>query len=433
MHSISFHLDVSFYMPFSSLGLSDFLLNALTDLGYEQPTQIQEKAIPAALTGSDILAAAETGSGKTAGFVLPILERLKDGLEPRNNLAHVLVLVPTRELAVQVEAAIRQYAKYFPGKFKSLAVYGGVSINPQMQAMRGGCDIVVATPGRLIDLYKRNAIDLRAVHTLVLDEADRMLDLGFADELDNILDELPEQRQNLLFSATFPKGVRELTDEILVDPVEITIKQEATIPEQLEQRAIEVDRTNRTMLLKHLLKTENWKQVLIFVASKRTANNVILKLSRADIAAKALHGDLSQTERTGALADFKSGKCKVLVATDLAARGIDIPNLPCVLNYDLPRSPSDYVHRIGRSGRAGEVGLALSFIDHESDSHFKVIEKRIKQKVTREQVRGFERSDDIPEELIKKKGAAPVKGKRMSKKDKLRAAAAAKNIWGDRD
>lgn len=420
-------------MSFSSLGLSDFLLNALTDLGYEQPTPIQEKAIPATLTGSDILAAAETGSGKTAGFVLPILERLKDGLEPRGNLTHVLVLVPTRELAVQVEEAIRQYAKYFPRKFKSLAVYGGVSINPQMQAMRGGCDIVVATPGRLIDLYKRNAIDLRAVHTLVLDEADRMLDLGFADELDDILDELPEQRQNLLFSATFPKGVRELTDEILLDPVEITIKQEATIPEQLEQRAIEVDRTNRTMLLKHLLKTENWKQVLIFVASKRTANNVILKLSRADIAAKALHGDLSQTERTEALADFKSGKCKVLVATDLAARGIDIPNLPCVLNFDLPRSPSDYVHRIGRTGRAGEVGLALSFIDHESDSHFKVIEKRIKQKVTREQVRGFERSDEVPEELKKKKGAAPVKGKRMSKKDKLRAAAAAKKIWGERE
>ncbi|MGH1432181.1 MAG: DEAD/DEAH box helicase [Neptuniibacter sp.] len=420
-------------MSFSDLGLSGFLLDALSDLGYEQPTPVQEKAIPPSLEGRDLLAAAETGSGKTAGFVLPILERIIKGMPTRGNLVHVLVLVPTRELAVQVEEAVQQYAKYFPRKFKSLAVYGGVSINTQMQAMRGGCDIVVATPGRLIDLFKRNAIDLRAVHTLVLDEADRMLDLGFADELDDILDELPEQRQNLLFSATFPQGVRALTEEILIDPVEISIKQEATIPEQLEQRAIEVDRTNRTMLLKHLLKTENWKQVLIFVASKRTANNVILKLARADIPANALHGDLTQGERSGALTDFKSGKCRILVATDLAARGIDIPNLPCVLNYDLPRSPSDYVHRIGRTGRAGEVGLALSFIDHESDSHFKVIEKRIKQKLPREQIEGFERDSFVPLDVREQKGKAPVKGKRMSKKDKLRAAEAAKKIWGDRD
>ncbi|MFT6352814.1 MAG: superfamily II DNA/RNA helicase [Neptuniibacter pectenicola] len=419
-------------MSFSSLNLSDFLLNALTDLGYEQPTPVQLKAIPATLEGNDVLAAAETGSGKTAGFVLPILERMKDAIPPRSNHANVLVLVPTRELAVQVEEAVQQYAKYFPRKLKSLAIYGGVSINTQMQAMRSGCDIVVATPGRLIDLFKRNAIDLRAVHTLVLDEADRMLDLGFADELDNILDELPERRQNLLFSATFPNSVRTLTQEILSDPVEISIKQEATIPEQLEQRAIEVDRTNRTMLLKHLLKTENWSRVLIFVASKRTANNVILKLSRADINAQALHGDLTQSERSGALADFKSGKCKILVATDLAARGIDIPNLPCVLNYDLPRSPADYVHRIGRTGRAGEVGLALSFIDHEGDSHFKLIEKRIKQTLPREQITGFERDSIVPLEVREQKGQAPVKGQRMSKKDKLRAAAAAKKIWGDK-
>ncbi|MAY41345.1 MULTISPECIES: DEAD/DEAH box helicase [unclassified Neptuniibacter] len=419
-------------MSFTSLGLSDFLLQAVNDLGYEQATPIQLKAIPAVLEGNDLLAAAETGSGKTAGFVLPILEKMKVGLAPRSNHANVLVLVPTRELAVQVEEAVQQYAKYFPRKLKSLAVYGGVSINTQMQAMRSGCDIVVATPGRLIDLFKRNAIDLRAVHTLVLDEADRMLDLGFADELDDILDELPERRQNLLFSATFPQSVRSLTQDILDNPVEIVIKQEATIPEQLEQRAIEVDRNNRTMLLKHLIKTEQWPQVLIFVASKRTANNVILKLSRADINAQALHGDLTQSERSGALADFKAGRCKILVATDLAARGIDIPNLPCVLNYDLPRSPSDYVHRIGRTGRAGEVGLALSFIDHENDNHFKVIEKRIKQNIAREQIEGFERDTIVPLEVREKKGQAPVKGKRMSKKDKLRAAQAAQKIWGDK-
>lgn len=417
-------------MSFTSLGLSDFLLQALDDLGYEQPTPIQLKAIPATLEGNDVLAAAETGSGKTAGFVLPILEQMKNALPPRSNHANVLILAPTRELAVQVEEAIQQYAKHFPRKLKSLAVYGGVSINMQMQAMRSGCDIVVATPGRLIDLFKRNAIDLRAVHTLVLDEADRMLDLGFADELDDILDELPEKRQNLLFSATFPQSVRSLTQEILNNPVEIEIKHEATIPEQLQQRAIEVDHQNRTMLLKHLIRTENWYQVLIFVGSKRTANNVILKLSRADINAKALHGDLTQSERSGALSDFKSGRCKILVATDLAARGIDIPNLPCVLNYDLPRSPADYVHRIGRTGRAGEVGLALSFVDHEGDSHFKLIEKRIKQTVPREQIEGFERDTIVPIEVREKKGQAPVKGKRPSKKDKLRAAEAAKKIWG---
>ncbi len=417
-------------MSFTSLGLSDFLIQAVSDLGYEQPTPIQLKAIPPILDGCDLLAAAETGSGKTAGFVLPILEKMQDALPARSNHANVLILVPTRELAVQVEEAVQQYSKQFPRKLKSLAVYGGVSINLQMQAMRGGCDIVVATPGRLIDLFKRNAIDLRAIHTLVLDEADRMLDLGFADELDDILDELPERRQNLLFSATFPQGVRSLTQEILVNPVEIEIKQEASIPEQLEQRAIEVDRHNRTMLLKHLITTEKWSRVLIFVASKRTANNVILKLSRADINAQALHGDLTQSERSSALADFKSGRCKILVATDLAARGIDIPHMPCVLNYDLPRSPADYVHRIGRTGRAGEVGLALSFVDHESDSHFKLIEKRIKQTVTREQIEGFERDTIVPLEVREKKGQAPVKGKRKSKKDKLRAAEAAKKIWG---
>jgi len=417
-------------MSFTSLGLSDFLIQAVNDLGYEQPTPIQLKAIPPILDGHDLLAAAETGSGKTAGFVLPILEKMQDALPARSNHANVLILVPTRELAVQVEEAVQQYSKQFPRKLKSLAVYGGVSINLQMQAMRSGCDIVVATPGRLIDLFKRNAIDLRAIHTLVLDEADRMLDLGFADELDDILDELPQRRQNLLFSATFPQGVRALTQEILVNPVEIEIKQEASIPEQLEQRAIEVDRHNRTMLLKHLITTEKWSRVLIFVASKRTANNVILKLSRADINAQALHGDLTQSERSSALADFKSGRCKILVATDLAARGIDIPHMPCVLNYDLPRSPADYVHRIGRTGRAGEVGLALSFIDHESDSHFKLIEKRIKQTVKREQIEGFERDTIVPLEVREKKGQAPVKGKRKSKKDKLRAAEAAKKIWG---
>jgi len=411
-------------MSFSALGLSDFLLSALSDLGYEQPTPIQQQAIPVTLEGKDVLAAAETGSGKTAAFTLPILQNLASALPPRNNLVTALVLVPTRELAVQVEEAVRQYGKQFPRKLKTLAVYGGVSINAQMQAMRGGADIVVATPGRLIDLFERNAIDLRAVSTLVLDEADRMLDLGFADELDDILDELPEQRQNLLFSATFPKGVKELTNDFLTDPVNIKIEQESTIPEQLVQRAIEVDHNNRTMLLKHLLKTESWSQVLIFVASKRTANNVEMKLYRSGIQAKTLHGDLTQSERSEALKEFKAGRARILIATDLAARGIDIPNLPCVINYDLPRATADYVHRIGRTARAGEEGQAISFVDHEGDAHFKLIEKRTKLKVTREQIDGFERSQEVPKEVLAQKGKAPVKGKRKSKKDKLREAAA---------
>ncbi|WP_415895901.1 DEAD/DEAH box helicase [Neptuniibacter sp. PT34_22] len=417
-------------MSFSALGLSDFLLSALSDLGYEQPTPIQQQSIPVTLEGKDVLAAAETGSGKTAAFTLPILQSLATALPPRNNLVTALVLVPTRELAVQVEEAIRQYGRNFPRKLKSLAIYGGVSINAQMQAMRGGADIVVATPGRLIDLFERNAVDLRNVSTLVLDEADRMLDLGFADELDDILDELPEQRQNLLFSATFPKGVQELTDDFLDNPVKIKIEQESTIPEQLVQRAIEVDHNNRTMLLKHLLKQQNWAQILIFVASKRTANNVEMKLYRSGIQAKTLHGDLTQKERNQALQEFKSGECKILIATDLAARGIDIPNLPCVLNYDLPRAAADYVHRIGRTARAGEIGEAITFVDHEGDAHFKLIEKRTQQKIKREQVEGFERSTEVPKEVLAKKGKAPVKGKRKSKKDKLREAAAAEKKGG---
>ena len=422
---------------FSTLGLADFLLTALSDLGYEQPTPIQQQSIPPTLQGRDILAAAETGSGKTAAFALPILQRLEQTPEVRNNLVSALVLVPTRELAVQVEEAIRQYGKQFPRKLKTLAIYGGVSINAQMQAMRGGADVVVATPGRLIDLFERNAVDLRAVNTLVLDEADRMLDLGFADELDDILDELPEQRQNLLFSATFPKGVKELTKEFLTDPVSIKIEQESTIPELLQQRAIEVDHNNRTMLLKHLLNSQSWAQVLIFVASKRTANNVEMKLFRSGIKAKTLHGDLTQSERSEALKAFKSGQARILIATDLAARGIDIPNLPCVINYDLPRATADYVHRIGRTARAGEIGEAISFVDHEGDAHFKLIEKRTQIQVTREQITGFERAKEVPKEVLAKKGKAPVKGKRKSKKDKLREAAAAEkkgavNPWKGR-
>lgn len=421
-------------MSFISLGLSESLLMALAELGYEQPTEIQHKTIPAVLQGRDLLAAAETGSGKTAGFMLPMLQQLLALSPAAANQATMLVLVPTRELALQVEQAVRQYGRFFPRQLKTLAVYGGVSVNVQMQALRSGCDIVVATPGRLLDLLARNALNLRAVKSLVLDEADRMLDLGFSEELNQLLALLPKKRQNLLFSATFPEEVQSLIDQLLVDPVRIELEQDSHIPEQLTQRAIEVDHEQRTALLKHLLLETSGAQFLVFVASKRTANNVVLKLERAGFSAQALHGDLAQTDRNNALAEFKAGLCRVLVATDLAARGIDIPLLPYVVNYDLPRSPADYVHRIGRTARAGVSGVAFSFIDHESDAHFKLIEKRNALNVPREQIKGFERNPNIEVAGPKTKGQAPVKGKRKSKKDKLREAAAAatpvnQSIW----
>lgn len=408
---------------FTSLGLSEFLLSTLSELGYEQPTPVQTQAIPAVLKGGDVVAAAQTGSGKTAAFSLPILQTISTQQASSKRTVRALVLVPTRELAMQVGDAIRAYAQNQPEAVKVVTVFGGVSINPQMLAMRGSADILVATPGRLLDLADKNAVSLNSVETLVLDEADRMLDLGFADELDAVLKLLPKKRQNLLFSATFPEGVKELMRSLLHNPTEIEVKVESSIPEQVQQRAIEVDRDKRTALLKYLIKEEGWSRVIVFVASKRGVNNVTMKLSRAGIKAEALHGDLTQTARKDALTNFKAKKFKVLVATDLAARGIDIANLPCVVNYDLPRSPADYVHRIGRTGRAGETGVALSFIDHESDAHFKLIEKRTRQKLPREEIKGFERSPYGPVELLDKpKG--PVKGKRKSKKDKLREAAA---------
>lgn len=412
-------------MSFISLGLSGFFQRALDELGYDTPTAIQAQAIPAVLEGRDLLAAAETGSGKTAAFVLPLLEKLLDHEGLRSNQVATLVLVPTRELAVQVEEAVKAYTAYYPRRIKSLAVYGGVSINTQMQAMKGGCDLMVATPGRLLDLMEKNAITLDKVQHLVLDEADRMLDLGFADELQQVLSKLPVQRQNLLFSATFPEEVDALINRLLFNPVNIEIERENKLPDTLIQRPIEVDKEQRTALLRHLLGEMNGAQFLVFVASKRTADNVTGKLKKYGFSAETLHGDKAQKERQQALAAFKKGEIQVLIATDLAARGIDIPLLPFVVNYDLPRSPADYIHRIGRTARAGEVGTAFSFIDHESDAHFKLIAKRNNLDVTREQIPGFERTaTPPPEAVIPTKGQPPVKGKRKSKKDKLREAAA---------
>ena len=415
-------------MPFSSLGFSPallpVLLRAITENGYLTPTAIQSEAIPAALQGRDIVASAQTGSGKTAAFALPLLHRLAETPTGTTRRIRGLILVPTRELAAQVGEAIVSLAKYLPQRIKVAVVFGGVSINPQMMNLRGGADIVVATPGRLIDLIDHNALTLASVSLLVLDEADRLLDLGFGEELGRILALLPAQRQSLFFSATFPPAIETLAASMLTDPLRIEVQAAPQVAPDIVQRAIEVDPRRRTQLLRHLVQTEKFKRVLVFVATKHAAEIVADKLRKADIEAEPFHGELSQGKRNQVLLDFKLKALQVVVATDVAARGIDIAQLPVVVNYDLPRSSVDYTHRIGRTGRAGESGMAISFISASTEAHFKLIEKRQGVNVAREQVAGFE-----PVEVQQVNPADPlsnggIKGKRPSKKDKLRQAAA---------
>jgi ATP-dependent RNA helicase RhlE len=411
-------------MTFSSLGLSDDLVRGVTALGFQQPTPVQAAAIPAILHGGDVWASAKTGSGKTAAFVLPILQRLtaRPGSSARPIPVWGLVLVPTRELAVQVAQAIQALGAHLPAPVKTCVAIGGVSINPQMLALRGGADLVVATPGRLLDLVAHNALALSSVKLLVLDEADRLLSLGFSDELSRVCALLPPRCQKLLFSATFPPAVRVLVEKLLHDPFSINLDRGAA-PDAtaIVQRAIEVDVDRRTGLLRHLLQAEAWPRVLVFVATKYATEHVSLKLRRAGIAAVPLHGELSQGTRNQALADFKAGRVQVLVATDLAARGLDIVELPAVVNYDLPRSAVDYLHRIGRTGRAGETGVAVSFVTAATNAHFGLIERRHHLSIQRERIPGFEPTDQAAPPEHPHGG---VKGKRKSKKDKLREAAA---------
>ncbi|MFI5337571.1 MAG: DEAD/DEAH box helicase [Opitutales bacterium] len=411
-------------MTFSELSLSPPLLRAVQERNYSVPTPIQQLAIPAIRRGEDVWASAQTGSGKTAAFALPILESLAARPAGPRRL-RALVLAPTRELAAQIAEAIRTYGRHLPAPPKTLAVFGGVSINPQMMALRGGADLVVATPGRLLDLVAHNALSLSAVATLVLDEADRLFALGFADELARVLALLPERRQNLLFSATFPPAVRAFAEALLRNPVRLDVPAGPATTPDIVQRAIEVDPPRRTQLLRHLIQTNAWTGVLVFVATKYATEHVAEKLRKAGLTATALHGDLSQGARTQALADFKAGRVQVLLATDVAARGLDIVRLPVVVNFDLPRSPTEYLHRIGRTGRAGEGGTAVSFISAGTHAHFCLIEKRHRLRLPREQIAGFE-----PEELVTP--ATPptggIKGKRPSKKDKLRAAAAGQPV-----
>ncbi len=410
-------------MSFSSLGLSAPILQALTERNYVVPTPIQAAAIPAVLQGADVWASAQTGSGKTAAFVLPIIERLvADGPRGRGRFVRALILVPTRELAAQIAGEIQDYSQHLSqdAALKTLVVVGGVSINPQMMALGGGADIIVATPGRLLDLIDHNSVSLGQVSTLVLDEADRLFALGFADELARVIALLPARRQSLLFSATFPPAVWKLAENLLLNPTRIEMPSTPADAPDIQQRAFEVDVPMRTQLLRNLIELNGWTRVLVFVATKYATEHVAEKLTRAGIPAAALHGEQSQGARTQSLADFKASKVRVLVATDVASRGIDIASLPVVVNYDLPRSPDDYTHRIGRTGRAGEKGVAVSFISAETDAHFRVIEKRNKLSIEREQLPGLEPLETIVPAPPQTGG---IKGKRKSKKDKLREAA----------
>ncbi|MCU0763445.1 MAG: DEAD/DEAH box helicase [Hydrogenophaga sp.] len=421
-------------MPFQSLGLVPALLRAATEFGFSEPTPIQAQAIPAVLQGSDVLATARTGSGKTAAFVLPVLQR--QFLQPARAGRRIrgLILVPTRELAAQVGEVARSLAQHLEPRPKVAVAFGGVSINPQLMELRGGADVVVGTPGRLLDLVAHNALKLDGVQTLVLDEADRLLDLGFADELQQLLRLLPVARQNLFFSATFPPGVQALASDLLKDPIRIEVEDhaEATkgpLPAPVLQRAILVDPERRTTLLRHLIKEHQWERVLVFVATQYAAERVAAKLHHGDLYATSFHGGLSQGARQQALKEFKEKRWDVVVTTDLAARGIDIAQLPVVVNYDLPRSAVDHVHRIGRTGRAGESGLAVSFISAGTEAHWRLIEKRQGMSLPSETIPGFEPMQAASDAAASHApGAAPgtggVKGKRPSKKDKLRAAAA---------
>jgi len=368
-------------MPFTSLGLSPSLLIALSDQKYKAPFPIQIQAIPAILNRKDVLGIAPTGSGKTAGYVLPILMNLQGNTSTKNRHVNVLVLVPTRELSVQVGEVFNIFSKYLPQKIKTMAVYGGVSINPQLMGMQG-VNVLVATPGRLLELIDSNAVHLSQIDTLVLDEADKMLNLGFAEEMNKIFALLPIKRQNLLFSATLSDDVNNINQVLLRKPLIIKIEEEILNINLISQIAYFVSEENKGPLLRYLIRQNNIKQVLVFASSVYKADNVSDKLRKNGIDAMAIHSKKSQGARTEALSKFKSGKLRVLVATDLMARGIDIKNLPHVINYELPRSPKDYIHRIGRTGRAESPGEAISFISPDDQHHFKIIQKKMGKWVT---------------------------------------------------
>ncbi len=390
-------------MSFADLGLAAGIVRAVTEHGYTQPTPIQLQAIPAVLGGGDLLAGAQTGTGKTAGFTLPILHRLSAAPAPKPRKAtavRALILAPTRELAAQVEESVRTYGKY--AGLRSAVIFGGVGINPQIATLKRGVDILVATPGRLLDLHGQGAVDLSQVEILVLDEADRMLDMGFIRDIKRVLALLPASRQNLLFSATFSDDIKALADSLLKSPALIEVARRNSTVEVIDQRVHPVDRGRKIELLAHLIEHHDWSQVLVFTRTKHGANRVAEKLEKSGIPAMAIHGNKSQGARTRALSEFKENRLRVLVATDIAARGIDIDQLPHVVNLDLPNVPEDYVHRIGRTGRAGASGEAISLVCVDEHHFLRDIEKLIKRALPQAVVAGFEPDPHAKPEPLQK-------------------------------
>ena len=410
-------------MPFKTLGLSKQILKAIHENGFTNPTPIQTQVIPLILKGEDIMARAQTGTGKSASFILPLIQLLseiKAKETQKKAKIRILVLTPTRELTLQIAQGFDTFSKTAPKSIKTVSLIGGEKIGEQLYDIQQGCDVLVATSGRFIDVLSKKQMSLENLEFLVLDEADKMLDLGFAQELDSILKALPDTRQNLLFSATYPEKMLAIASRITQSPIEVSVKGEEATLKNIIQRVIEVNIQNRAPLLRHLIQQEKLGQVLVFMANKRATDNIAMKFKKYGLNAQSFHGDLDQEERNLTLQEFKDKKINILFTTDLISRGLHIDAIECVVNFDLPRSPTDYIHRIGRTARAGASGLAISFIDHESESHFKLIEKRSEIQLKREQIHGFELSG---EGIKKEKAPAPIKGKKKSKKDKLKEKA----------
>ncbi len=411
--------------------MSQALLNAIEQKGYEKPSPIQEKCIPVVLEGKDVLASAQTGTGKTAGFALPILQILSEEHQKHNRPIRALILTPTRELAAQVLADVNDFGPAV--KMRSTVIFGGVNQNPQVRAIRAGVDVLVATPGRLLDLENQRLLSLRNVEVLVLDEADRMLDMGFLRDIKRILALLPERRQNLLFSATFSKEIKKLAQSFLHHPVTVAATPENTTVEKIIQRTIRVDKSRKTALTIKLISEGNWQQVLIFTRTKHGANRLSQKLDKAKISSAAIHGNKTQNARTNALAGFKAGRIRVLVATDIAARGLDIPLLPHVINYELPNIAEDYVHRIGRTGRAGASGEAISLVGGDEVDYVRGIEKLLGEKLSRNIVEGFEPQDPETAPIKKQNQGRPPRNPNKSNKPNPNAASRKpKNKWRGR-
>ena len=407
-------------MLFNELGLSAELLRAIEKQGYEAATPIQQQAIPRILEGRDVLAGAQTGTGKTAGFTLPMLHRLQHGTVNRRRI-RALILTPTRELAAQIAESVRAYGEFLP--FRAAVIYGGVSINTQIAKLRKGADVVIATPGRLLDHVEQGTIDLGAVECLVLDEADRMLDMGFIRDIRKILKILPQERQNLLFSATFSKDIRRLAKDLLDSPTEISVATNGRPAEGIEQVVYPVDRARKRELLSHTIGSQNWRQVLVFTRTKHGANRLATQLEKDGLKTAAIHGNKSQSARVRALQDFKSGKVRVLVATDVAARGLDIDRLPHVVNYELPYVPEDYVHRIGRTARAGNAGHAVSLVCVDEHKLLADIEKLLQTSIPRKTVPGYEPDPRIKAEPVSRGRPQRSSGRKNGRRNKARPGA----------